>query len=586
MVNVLLKVVKNMVNQLLLNPKNFIPNHKDIYLEQLMKKTIDFFEHKGKIQLKTDDHERTFYTDFLDFIKKEKIFATLLTPSAYGDKESRWDTSRIIDYNELLGFYGLHYWYTWQVSILGLGPIWMSDNEDIKQKTAQFLQEGGIFAFGLSEKEHGADIYSTEMTLTETESGLYKAKGSKYYIGNGNIASLVSVFGKFSKKDDTDPKYGKYVFFAVSTQHPNYECVRNLVNVQSYVAEYRLNDYPITEKDILSTGRKAWDSSLNTVNVGKFNLGWASIGICTHAFYEAINHAGHRNLYGKFVTDFSHFKQFFVDAYVRLFAMKLFALRAGDYMRSASKDDRRYLLYNPMVKMKVTTQGEEVINLLWEIIAAKGFENETYFEMATRDIRALPKLEGTVHVNMALIIKFMKNYFFAPKDYSYVSKRDDPIDDTFLFDQGSASGLDKIQFHDYNVIYNQKDLLNIKIFKEQIATFKNLLIKASPTEEQSKDIDFLLIGGELFTLVVYGQLIIENASIYNIEDELLDQIFDFMIRDFSKFALQLYSKPTATDKQMELCLKMINKPVKDDNRFEKVLEAYVYSLKDVYEMTK
>lgn len=239
-----------------------------------------------------------------------------------------------------------------------------------------------------------------------------------------------------------------------------------------------------------------------------------------------------------------------------------------------------------MVKMKVTTQGEEVINLLWEIIAAKGFENETYFEMATRDIRALPKLEGTVHVNMALIIKFMKNYFFAPKDYPHVPKRDDPSDDTFLFDQGSASGLDKIQFHDYNVIYNQKDLTNIKIFKEQIQNFKSLLIKAPPTEEQSKDIDFLLIGGELFTLVVYGQLILENAPIYNIEDELLDQIFDFMIRDFSKFALQLYSKPTATAKQMELCLKMINKPMKDEKRFEKVLTNYVYSLKDVYEMTK
>ena len=80
-------------------------------------------------------------------------------------------------------------------------------------------------------------------------------------------------------------------------------------------------------------------------------------------------------------------------------------------MRSASADDRRYLLYNPMVKMKVTTQGEEVINHLWDIIAAKGFEKNMYFEAATRDIRAFPKLEGTVHVNMALIIKFMKNSF-------------------------------------------------------------------------------------------------------------------------------------------------------------------------------
>jgi acyl-CoA dehydrogenase len=91
--------------------------------------------------------------------------------------------------------------------------------------------------------------------------------------------------------------------------------------------------------------------------------------------------------------------------------MKLFAWRAADYLRAASDDDRRYLLFNPVVKMKVTGQGEKVIALLHEVIAAKGYEQDTYFEMALRDIGMLPKLEGTEHVNMALIIKFVRNYF-------------------------------------------------------------------------------------------------------------------------------------------------------------------------------
>ena len=67
-----------------------------------------------------------------------------------------------------------------------------------------------------------------------------------------------------------------------------------------------------------------------------------------------------------------------------------------------------------MVKMKVTTQGEEVINLLWDTIAAKGFEKDMYFSQAAIDIRGLPKLEGTVHVNIALIVKFMPSFFFTP----------------------------------------------------------------------------------------------------------------------------------------------------------------------------
>jgi acyl-CoA dehydrogenase len=125
------------------------------------------------------------------------------------------------------------------------------------------------------------------------------------------------------------------------------------------------------------------------------------MGICTPP-YEAIRHAANRRLYGMAVTDFPHVKQMFTDAFARLTAMKLFTLRAGDYMRVASPTDRRYLLYNSVVKMKVTTQGEEVINLLWDVIAAKGFEKDTYFEMATKDIRGLPKLKG-MHVDIALI---------------------------------------------------------------------------------------------------------------------------------------------------------------------------------------
>jgi acyl-CoA dehydrogenase len=65
-------------------------------------------------------------------------------PYADGDPDTRWDTFRICDLNEILGFYNLSHWYTWQVSILGLGPIWMSKNEAIKKKTAAMLKEGGI----------------------------------------------------------------------------------------------------------------------------------------------------------------------------------------------------------------------------------------------------------------------------------------------------------------------------------------------------------------------------------------------------------------------------------------------------------
>lgn len=562
---------------ILLNPTNYERQLSDKKSREVMQKTIGFFESKGLAKLKEDFHERTWYADFIEFMGKEQILATMMTNAENGDADARWDTSRVCEFAEILGFYGLCYWYVYQVSVLGIGPIWMGNNQALKEKAAQYLRDGEIFAFGLSEKEHGADIYASDMVVTPQAEGSYSVSGSKYYIGNANQARMVSTFGKMA---DT----GEYVFFVADSQREDYHLVKNVVNSQSYVAEFRLEDYQITDAQILARGDDAWNAALNTVNVGKFNLGWASIGMCTHAFYEAIDHAAGRRLYNMQVTDLPHVKRLFTDAWARLVAMKLFALRASDYLRSASADDRRYLLYNPIVKMKVTTQGEDVINLLWDVIAAKGFEKDMYFEMAAIDIRGLPKLEGTVHVNMALVVKFMANYFFAPQHYDEIPQRFDAADDSFLFNQGPAHGLSKIRFHDYNMAYDSHDFPNLGVFKQQVALFKQALVGAPPTAEQKKDIDFLLTTGELFTLVVYGQLILENAKIYNIPVEVLEQIFDFMIRDFSAYALEFHNKPSSTEAQMEYARKMMMKPVVDEDRYQKVWQDHVYAMKGQYEM--
>jgi alkylation response protein AidB-like acyl-CoA dehydrogenase len=83
----------------------------------------------------------------------------------------------------------------------------------------------------------------------------------------------------------------------------------------------------------VSGTRTSWSSSprsaLNTVNVGKFNVGFASVGMCEHAMYEAVTHAHNRILYGERVTDFPHVRRSFVDAYARLIAMKVFGDRAS-----------------------------------------------------------------------------------------------------------------------------------------------------------------------------------------------------------------------------------------------------------------
>ncbi|HET7667469.1 MAG TPA: acyl-CoA dehydrogenase family protein, partial [Mycobacterium sp.] len=444
---------------LLFNPNTYDPEQFDDETRRLLRATIDWFEGQGKKRILDDDLAAQWPADFVDFVKREKLFATFLTPSefSHGDPNKRWDAARNAALSEILGFYGLTYWYTEQVTILGLGPIWQSENKDAKLKAADDLDAGGVMAFGLSERDHGADVYHTDMVLTPANDDdrangvVYRATGEKYYIGNGNVASMVSVFGRRGDIQGQDA----YIFFAVDSQHENYHLIDNVVHMQIYVSTFRLEDYPVREEDILHTGVEAFAAALNTVNVGKFNLCTCTIGMTEHAFYEAITHAQNHILYGNPVTDFSHVRVNFVDAYCRLVAMKLFSQRAVDYFRSASLEDRRYLLFNPMTKAKVTMEGETVLRALHDVIAAKGYEKNTMFREVSQLIGTLPRLEGTVHVNVGLMLKFMPNYMLNPKEYPPIPIRNDAADDTFFWNQGPTRGAGKVQFADWAPVYEE-----------------------------------------------------------------------------------------------------------------------------------
>ena len=237
---------------LLLNPHTYDPAQFDDETRRILRATIDRLEGRGLARLTRGLPRQAWYSDFLDFVAKEKVFATFMTPArdAGGDKDKRWDTARVAAMSEVLGFYGSSYWYPWQVTVLGLGPVWQWDNAQARARAAAALDAGGVGAFGLSEQAHGADIYCSDMVLAPDGDGGYTATGSKYYIGNGNCATVVSVFGRIEGVEGQD----QYVFFYADSSHPDYHVVQNVVPNQNYVSEFRLEDYPVTADDILHTG--------------------------------------------------------------------------------------------------------------------------------------------------------------------------------------------------------------------------------------------------------------------------------------------------------------------------------------------
>ena len=83
---------------ILLNPKQHRRHYPDARSAEVMRTTIDFFESKGKTKLLADYYDRVWYADFLDFVKANRIFATMCTPAGEGAADARWDTWRMCEF--------------------------------------------------------------------------------------------------------------------------------------------------------------------------------------------------------------------------------------------------------------------------------------------------------------------------------------------------------------------------------------------------------------------------------------------------------------------------------------------------------
>jgi len=524
----------------------------ELYLrEPLVRKVVDFFENKGLAALKAEDQSELWYADWVDYQASHQLYARLLSPQKYSRLGSSFDLFRYTRFIEVCAYFSPAHLYSLQVTFLGLSAILIGANLDLKCEAVQALENGGLLAFGISEQKHGADLLATAFTVAETEPGRLAANGTKYYIGNSNVAALIVILAKQNERKDAEhSRRAPTVLFALrpgkSKGFRNLKKIRTLGIRAAFVGEFEVKDHALLKEDIIASNRQAWDAVFGTVSLGKFFLGFGTIGICERAFEEAAAHLRTRMLYGKPAIEIPHIQATMVLAFARLTAMKLYAYRALDYIHSSSASDRRYLLFTAVQKAKLSTEGVKVMALLSECIGARGFESETYFEMALRDVLLVPGLEGSTHINLGLTDQFIPRYFSNPnmalrEPGSLVAGEVGARENTYLMEahRGAAH---MIEFPDFLKAYEPLlSVPNVKLFAKAVKAFQ-LFVQGLAVDHTSRaEMPSTLALGQCLAIVAYAQLIAENIVRLQISRPLTAALFHALANDFNTAALALAS---------------------------------------------
>lgn len=100
-------------------------------------------------------------------------------------------------------------------------------------------------------------------------------------------------------------------------------------------------------------------------------------------------------------------------------------------------------------------------------------------------------------------------------------------------------------------------------------------------DQMTADLDFQQSLAQLFTLLPYGQLILEQVQLDETPPDVVDLVFETLVRDFSTTAIELHGKASSTDEQQQWALDSVRKPVVDEARGDRIY-AEVRALAGAY----
>lgn len=281
---------------------------------------------------------------------------------------------------------------------VGIYPIYKWGNEEQKERFLPDLASGKkITGFTWTEPNAGSDAGGIECLAVE-DGNDYILNGSKIFVTNGGIASILVVGTRYKKENGEEGMTA----LLVEKDMEGYEIGKKEDKMGmrgNPTTSLYFNNLRVPKENVLGKISDGFKIAMQTLDVGRIGIAAQALGIAQAAYEHAVEYSKGRIQFRKPISNFQGVSFKLAEMATNIDAARLLVYRAA-YM----KDNReRYSKESAMCKYYASKIARKATQDALQIHGGYGYIKDLPIERYYRDVKVTEIYEGTSEI-MKLII--------------------------------------------------------------------------------------------------------------------------------------------------------------------------------------